>query len=124
MNKKYLSNLQKTWIFDLDGTLVKHNGYKINKEIILSGVKEFFDSHIKNDDYVIITTGRTDEQAAPAIELLKLNNIKIDKIITNLPIGERLLFNDIKPDTNLKTAYSFNLDRNIGLEKIKFTFNK
>jgi len=68
MNKKYLSNLQKTWIFDLDGTLVKHNGYKINKEIILSGVKEFFDSHIKNDDYVIITTGRTDEQAAPAIE--------------------------------------------------------
>jgi hydroxymethylpyrimidine pyrophosphatase-like HAD family hydrolase len=124
MNKKHLSNLQKTWIFDLDGTLVEHNGYKINKEIILSGVKEFFDSHIKEDDYVMITTGRNDEQAAPAIELLKLNNIKIDKIITNLPLGERLLFNDIKPDTNLKTAYSFNLHRDMGLEKIKFTFNK
>lgn len=124
MNKKHLSNLRKTWIFDLDGTLVEHNGYKINKEIILSGVNEFFDSYIKDDDYVIITTGRTDEQAAPAIELLKLNKIKIDKIITNLPLGERLLFNDIKPDTNLKTAYSFNLDRNMGLEKIKFTFNK
>jgi hydroxymethylpyrimidine pyrophosphatase-like HAD family hydrolase len=124
MNKKHLSNLRKTWIFDLDGTLVEHNGYKINKEIILSGVKEFFDSHIKDDDYVMITTGRNDEQAAPAIELLKLNNIKIDKIITNLPLGERLLFNDIKPDTKLKTAYSFNLDRDMGLEKIKFTFNK
>ena len=23
-----LSTLPKTWIFDLDGTLVKHNGYK------------------------------------------------------------------------------------------------
>jgi hydroxymethylpyrimidine pyrophosphatase-like HAD family hydrolase len=124
MNKKHLSNLRKTWIFDLDGTLVEHNGYKINKEIILSGVKEFFDSYIKDDDYVMITTGRNDEQAAPAIELLKLNNIKIDKIITNLPLGERLLFNDIKPDTKLKTAYSFNLDRDMGLEKIKFTFNK
>ena len=25
-----LSSLSKTWIFDLDGTLLKHNGYKIS----------------------------------------------------------------------------------------------
>ena len=25
-----LSTLSKTWIFDLDGTIVKHNGYKID----------------------------------------------------------------------------------------------
>ena len=25
-----LSTLPKTWVFDLDGTLLKHNGYKID----------------------------------------------------------------------------------------------
>ena len=27
-----LSTLPKTWVFDLDGTLLKHNGYKLYGE--------------------------------------------------------------------------------------------
>ena len=35
-----LSTLPKTWIFDLDGTILKHNGYKIDGEdTLLPGVK-------------------------------------------------------------------------------------
>lgn len=35
-----LSTLPKTWIFDLDGTLVKHNGYKIDgHDTLLERVK-------------------------------------------------------------------------------------
>ena len=35
-----LSTLSKTWIFDLDGTLLKHNGYKTDGEdSLLEGVK-------------------------------------------------------------------------------------
>ena len=31
MEKKLiLSTLPKTWIFDLDGTIVRHNGYKLD----------------------------------------------------------------------------------------------
>ncbi len=28
--KLILSTLPKTWIFDLDGTLLRHNGYKLD----------------------------------------------------------------------------------------------
>ena len=39
-----LSTLPKTWIFDLDGTLLKHNGYKTDgHDTLLDGVKEYLD---------------------------------------------------------------------------------
>ena len=34
-----LDDIEKTWIFDLDGTLVVHNGYKNGVDELLSGVK-------------------------------------------------------------------------------------
>lgn len=37
-----LSPLPKTWILDLDGTLVKHNGYKLDgHDTLLPGAREF-----------------------------------------------------------------------------------
>ena len=40
MNEIVMSTLPKTWILDLDGTVVKHNGYKIDGEdTLLSGAK-------------------------------------------------------------------------------------
>ena len=37
-----LSTLSKTWIFDIDGTLVKHNGYKLDgRDTLLEGAKEY-----------------------------------------------------------------------------------
>lgn len=122
--KKHLSTLPKTWIFDLDGTLITHNGFKQEKEEILCGVKEFFKENVKEEDYVIITTGRPTEHAEAAIKLLAENGIKVNNVISNLPLGERLLFNDIKPNTGLKTAFSFNLERNGGLKDIKFIYDK
>ena len=43
MDRSIFSNLNKTWIFDLDGTLVIHNGYKCGEDTLLPGIKEFFD---------------------------------------------------------------------------------
>ena len=31
-----LDDIEKTWIFDLDGTLVVHNGYKNGVDVLLS----------------------------------------------------------------------------------------
>ena len=46
MEKKLiLSTLPKTWIFDLDGTIVRHNGYKLDgKDSLLAGMKEYIRS--------------------------------------------------------------------------------
>jgi len=113
MNK--LSELSKTWIFDLDGTLVKHNGFK-NEEILLEGVKEFFEKYIKHNDFVIILTAREEKYLQSAKNVLEYNNIKVDLYIADVPHGERLIFND-KKISGLLTAYSFNLERDSGLKK-------
>ena len=40
-----LSTLPHTWIFDIDGTLVKHNGYMTPEgDTLLDGVAEFLAS--------------------------------------------------------------------------------
>ena len=43
-NKLVLSSLPHTWILDVDGTICVHNGYKNGGDVILDGVKDFFES--------------------------------------------------------------------------------
>jgi len=80
---------------------------------LLPGVKDFF-SKIAKDDKVIILTARDIDYKQITEKFLKENNIRFDYIIYDLPIGERILFNDKKP-SGLKTAYAYNLDRDTGL---------
>ena len=82
-----LSTLSKTWIFDLDGTLVKHNGYKLDgKDSLLEGAREYLDE-IPDDDYILILTSRTDEYRDMTLDFLRENGIRYDKIIFNMPMG-------------------------------------
>jgi len=37
-----LSSLPKTWIIDLDGTILKHNGYKEGKRRIVERCERIF----------------------------------------------------------------------------------
>ena len=122
MNNIEMSTLSKTWIFDLDGTLVKHNGYR-TKEEVLPGVKAFFSANVKEGDKVIFMTARTSFQAISAIEVLAKNSIRHDHIITDLPHGERIIYND-KKNSGLETCHAFNLSRNEGLGKINFIYSK
>ena len=105
-----LSSLPKTWIIDLDGTILKHNGYKEGKDKLLKGVKEFFDV-IPNEDTIIILTSRETKYTDQTINFLKQNKIRYDHIIFNIPYGERILIND-KKETGLITAYAINKERN------------
>ena len=114
---KLSKNLSHTWFFDLDGTILKHNGYiDDKKDTLLNGVKEFF-KKIPPKDIIIITTSRDKKNSKKTINFLKKKKIRFDKIIFNLPYGERILLNDVKPRNNLKTAISINLKRNSGLSK-------
>lgn len=117
-SKLVLSNLGHTWILDLDGTIVKHNGYKIDGEdSFLPGAREFLDS-IPDKDMIVFLTSRTDEYKDSTEKFLRENNVRYDHIIFNAPYGERILINDDKP-SGLKMGHVVNKKRdkdiNLGL---------
>ena len=106
-----LSKLPKTWIFDIDGTIAKHNGYKLDGyDTLLEGAKEYL-GRIPADDKIIILTSRTDEFRQMTLNFLKENEIRYDDIIFNVPMGERIVVNDRKP-SGIDMAIAINLDRN------------
>ena len=88
-----LSSLGHTWILDIDGTIVKHNGYKIDgKDSLLPGAKEFL-NQIPQDDMVIFLTSRKDEYKDLTISFFEENNVRYNHIIFNAPYGERIIKN-------------------------------
>lgn len=110
-----LSTLAKTWILDIDGTLVKHNGYKIDgHDTLLDGVKEFFEK-ISPDDKVVLLTARKEEYLPTLKDFLKANNIRYDYLLTDMPMGERILVNDRKP-SGLDMAFAINKNRDENLD--------
>lgn len=109
-DKLILSTLAKTWIFDLDGTLVKHNGYKIEgKDSLLSGVREYMEK-IPLGDKVIILTSRKIEYQEEVLKFLEVNGIRYDTVLFDMPMGERIVVNDRKP-SGLDMAVALNVDR-------------
>lgn len=108
--KLELSPLGHTWILDLDGTVVKHNGYKLDGyDTLLDGVKEFLDA-IPKEDMVIFLTSRTEELSESTEKFLTAHRIRYDRIIYGAPYGERILMNDCKV-SGLETAKAVNVKR-------------
>ena len=115
MNKFILSSLNHTWILDLDGTVVKHNGYKIDGEdTLLPGVREFFDN-LDVNDMVIFVTSREEQYRKLTEKFLKENNIRYNYIIYGAPYGERIIINDNKP-SGLVMSKSVSLSRDEGFD--------
>ena len=81
-----LNDIEKTWNFDLDGTLVVHNGYKNGVDELLPGVKEFYEKNIDDTDYILIITARNSEFKGIAEKCLVDNNIHYDRIIYDLSL--------------------------------------
>lgn len=111
-NDLILSSLGHTWILDLDGTIVKHNGYKIDGyDTFLEGAKDFL-NQIPHEDMIIFLTSRTDEYREITINFLNDNGVRYNHIIFNAPFGERILMNDDKP-SGLKCGLTVNGIRDI-----------
>ena len=121
-NQKYvLSTLGHTWILDLDGTLVKHNGYlEDGKDTLLSGAKEFLNS-IPKDDVIIIITSRKSEYMEITKKFLHEEDIRYDSLIFDVPYGERIVVND-KKNSGMLTAMAINIERN-NIEQLKIEFD-
>lgn len=110
--KLVMSSLPKTWIFDLDGTLVVHNGYKTGKDRWLPGAAEYL-RMIPEEDFILILTGRDEQLREETERFLKESCVRYNEILFGLPLGERILFNDDKP-SGLPMAYAVNLSRDTG----------
>ena len=107
-----LSSLGHTWILDLDGTIVKHNGYKLDGEdSFLPGAEEFLHS-IPEKDMVIFLTSRKEDIRNQTELFLKSHGVRYHTIIFDAPYGERILINDKKP-SGLPVSVSINTDRDI-----------
>jgi hypothetical protein len=121
-NELRLSVLDKTWILDLDGTIVVHNGYRGGKDELLPGVKELFNS-IPGDDYILIVTARKEKERKTTEDFLKRNKIRYNAILFEIPAGERILINDDKP-SGLKTAHAVNVARDRGLKGLHVVIDR
>ncbi len=109
-DKMILSTLGKTWILDLDGTLVKHNGYKTDEgDCLLPGVREYLET-IPPEDKIVILTSRKAQYREKTLGFLRDNKIRYDEALFDMPMGERILVNDRKP-SGLDMAVALNLDR-------------
>lgn len=112
--KLTLSPLPKTWIFDVDGTIVRHNGHLTREgDQLLPGVKELFES-IPATDVIVLMTARKAEYQDSLKRFLVKNDIRFDYLLTDMPQGERILVNDRKP-SGLQTAYAVNKNRDQAL---------
>lgn len=110
-----LSALPKTWIFDVDGTLVLHNGHlRPQGDELLPGVKNLF-AQIPNQDKIVLITARKKTYRTQLETFLQANGIRFDTILYEMPMGERILVNDRKP-SGLVTAYAVNKERDAPLD--------
>ena len=124
MKIKISKNLSHTWLIDLDGTIVRHNYYlSNNKDLFLKGVRVFLKKIPKND-VIIFLTSRKKKFKKSTISFLLKNKVRFNSIIFDLPFGERILMNDIKPKNKLKTAISINLKRDFGFSKFQIINEK
>ena len=105
-----VSPLGKTWILDLDGTVVKHNGYLIDgHDTLLPGAAAFFRA-LPPEDRVVFLTSRPQTEIPATEAFLRRCGISYHALISGAPYGERILVNDTKP-SGLKTAIAVNPQR-------------
>lgn len=112
-----LSPLPKTWLIDIDGTIFKHNSHLEGHDELLPGVTEFM-ATFQTGDIVVLMTARSSNYREQTCNALERHGIRYDRILFDLPFGERVLINDVKP-SGLRTAYAMNLVRDQGLAGLR-----
>lgn len=117
-----LSAMGHTWLLDLDGTIVKHNGYKTEGgDTFLEGAQDFL-RRIPEEDMIVFITSRTEKERELTESFLHKQGVRYDYIIYGAPYGERILVNDRKP-SGLKTAIAVDSERDVFMQ-VGFTVDK
>lgn len=119
MTRIVLSPLPHTWLVDVDGTIVVHNGHKRGGDALLPGVREFW-AEIPDEDVIVLLSARTEVETAATLAFLAGEGLRWDRVLFGLPAGERILINDAKP-SGLTTALAVDLPRDAGLSGVAVT---
>lgn len=118
---KNIEDLPKTIVCDIDGCILRHFGNLsdiiINSPEILEGVKQKFDEWDKKAYKIILLTGRRENLRKITERQLHSFGLFWDELIMGATRGQRILINDLKPNSDQETALAINLKRNEGLGK-------
>ena len=114
----------KTIFCDIDGTLVEHaTPYLASQPThslnILDGTIEKLLEWDRLGYNIILTTGRKESLRAQTECQLSRVGIFYDKLIMGIGGGERVLINDLKPNSDRETATAICLKRNEGIKNVK-----
>lgn len=113
----------KTLFIDIDGTLLHHHG-KANQQtklpaIVLPGVTEKLSEWDIKGYRIILVTGRKESERPDTIKQLAESHIQYDYLIMGISRGDRVIINDMKPDSDSPTAVAINVVRNNGIKDIE-----
>lgn len=112
--------MKNTYFVDIDGTLIYHHGSLESQVVVnaalLPGVKEKFVKWVDEDATIIITTGRRESLRAVTEQQLHDLKIPYDLLIMGIGRGQRVVINDLKPNSDNPTAVAYNPKRNVGLK--------
>jgi hypothetical protein len=117
-----LSMLPKTWFVDIDGVILRHNGWCSGAEHLLPGVREFW-AGLGPEDQVILVTARPERLRKSTLDFLDRNDLHCNVALFGVPPGERIVINDAKP-SGLWTAFALNLARDRGLADLDITLDE
>ena len=111
----------KTIILDIDGTLVEHVPPNVaqgfNQMRLLDGTIEKLIEWDRLGYNIILLTGRRESSRRQTERQLEEVGIFYDQLIMGVGGGCRILINDKKPGGQL-TAFSINLDRDLGIKDL------
>jgi len=117
-----MSEYKKTIFLDIDGCILKHQGGMsdiiLSEVKILPGVKEKFSEWDASGYKIILTTGRRESSRELTEKQLRQFGLFWDHLIMGCNRGQRILINDIKPNSEQLMAISINLKRDIGLKDV------
>jgi len=112
----------KTIFCDIDGCIFKHHGdittLSTNPYELLPWVKEAFKQWINKGYTIILTTGRPESFRTITEQQIRNAGLCYHHLIMDLPRGQRVIINDVKPDEINPTAACINLQRNEGMEDV------
>ena len=114
-----MNEYKKTIFLDIDGCVLKHQGNLtkiiLNKAKVLPGVIDKFNEWEALGYKIILTTGRKECTRDITNQQLREFGLFYHDLIMECHRGQRVIINDIKPDSNETMAVSINLKRNEGL---------
>lgn len=112
----------KTIFCDIDGCIFMHHGGIVeilsNASELLPGVKEKFKQWGDKGYTVILVTGRPESSRVFTEQQIHDAGLYYHHLIMNLPRGQRVIINDIKPDQTIKIAECINIERNEGMKNV------